>query len=140
MCHSNIIATRLIENQLVLKKSKFPWNVKNNGKKSYVKASACKPLVKPPPRDKTLGIEPEIRFYALEDCDDTEEVEESEILVIHNSSLAAYKKNLVKRKFSYIDTFSHKVPAVVSAMRDLTIGVFDTLDITYPMDVYQRVA
>ena len=35
-----------------------------------VKASAAKPLVKPPPGDKTLCIELDIRFYALEDGDE----------------------------------------------------------------------
>ena len=49
-----------------------------------------KPLVgKPLPRDKTLGIEPGIRFYGLEDGDKNKEEEEAEILVIHYSSLAA---------------------------------------------------
>ena len=56
-----------------------------------VKASAAKPLVKPLPGDKTLGIEPEIRFYVIEDGDDTEKGEEEKILVIHNSILAASK-------------------------------------------------
>ena len=36
----------------------------------------AKPLAgKPPPGDKTHGIEPDIRFYELEDGDNTEEVE-----------------------------------------------------------------
>ena len=45
------------------------------GKKISVKASADKPSVKPLPGDKTLGLEPEIRFYKLEDGDDTAEGE-----------------------------------------------------------------
>ena len=45
--------------------------VKTTSKKVSVKASAAKPLDKPPPRDKTMGIEPEIRFYELEDGYDT---------------------------------------------------------------------
>ena len=76
-------------------------------RKSSVKASAAKPLVNPPPVDKTLGIESAIRFYELEDGDNTKEVEEAEILVIHDSSLVSSKKNLVNRKFPYIDTFNH---------------------------------
>ena len=51
----------------------------------------------------------------------------------------ATKQNLVKRKFPYIDTFSHQVPAVVHTMRDLTSGVFEHLWITSPLDVDQRV-
>ena len=45
-------------------------------KKSSVKDSAAKPPGKPPPRDKTFGIEPAIRFYYIEDGDDTEKLEE----------------------------------------------------------------
>ena len=53
-------------------------------KKIYVKASVDKPSGKPSYGDKTLGIEPAISFYATEDGDETEEGEESEILVIYN--------------------------------------------------------
>ena len=104
---------------------------KTTSKKSLVKASAGKP----PPGDKTLGIEPAINFYTLEDVDYTAEGEEAEILFVHNSSLAASKKNRVTRKFPYIDTFNHAGPAVVNVMRDLTRGVFKHLDITSPMDM-----
>ena len=93
---------------------------KTTSKRISVKASAAKPLGKPLPGDKILGLDPEICFYAIEDGDDTEEGKESEILVVHDSSLALSKKNLVKRKFPYIDMFDHEGPAVVSAMRDLT--------------------
>ena len=68
---------------------------KTISKKISVKASAAKPLGKFPPRDKTIGIDPEICFYAIEDGDETEEVEEAEILVVYDSSLAASKKNLI---------------------------------------------
>ena len=74
-----------------------------------VKDSTSKPLGKPPPGDKTCGIEPTIRFYELENVDDTEKGEEAEILVIYYSSLAAYKQNLVNRQYPYIDTFNHEV-------------------------------
>ena len=87
-----------------------------------------------------MGIDPEIRFYAIEDIDETEEGEESEIPDIHNSRLAVSKKNLIKRKFPYIDTFDHELTALVSAMHELPSGVFEHLDITYPMDVAQRLA
>ena len=36
--------------------------------------------------------------------------------------------------------FNHGGPAVVSAMRDLIVGVFDHLGITSPMGVDKRVA
>ena len=42
--------------------------------------------------------------------------------------------------FPYINTFDHEGPAVVSAMRDLTFGVFEHLEITSPVYVDQRVA
>ena len=72
---------------------------KTTSKKSSVKASAAKTLGKPPPGDKTLGIDPATRLYTIEDSDETEEGEEAEILVIYDSSFAASKKNLVNRKF-----------------------------------------
>ena len=71
-----------------------------------------------------MEVYPVINFYALEDGDDTEEVKESEILVIHDSSLAAYNQKFVKRKFSFINTFDHEGPAEVSAMGNLTSRVF----------------
>ena len=39
--------------------------VKATSKKISVKYSAAKPLVKPPPGDKNLGLEPKIGFYAI---------------------------------------------------------------------------
>ena len=91
-----------------------------------VKSSEAKPSGKtfgnPPPGDKTSGLESAISLYALEDGGNTEEGEESEIPIIHNSSLVESKQNLVKRKFPYIDTFDHEGPTVVSAMWDLTSG------------------
>ena len=52
----------------------------------------------------------------------------------------ASKQNLVKRKFPYINTFDHGGPAVASAMRDLTIGVFEYLEITSHMELDQRIS
>ena len=37
-----------------------------------VKASYANPNVKPPTRDKTLGIETAIQLYEMEECDKTE--------------------------------------------------------------------
>ena len=114
--------------------------VKTTSKKIYVKASAAKPTCKPPPGYTTSGIKPTTRLYAIEDCDKTKEAEESEILIIHDSSLTVSKQNLVKSKFPYIDTFDQKETAVVSTIRDLTSSVFDHSDITSPMDVDQILA
>ena len=47
---------------------------KTISKKSSVKASSDKPSGKPPPRDKILGLDPEIRFYDIEDGDEIKEV------------------------------------------------------------------
>ena len=41
----------------------------------------------------------------------------------------------MKRKFPYIDTFHHKGPVFIGAMHNLTVGVFEHLEITSPMDV-----
>ena len=49
------------------------------------------------------------------------------------------KKNIVKSKFTCINTFDHEVPAVVSAMWDITVGVFEHLDITPKLDIDKRV-
>ena len=42
-----------------------------------MKASTANPSCKPPPGDKTLGFEPAIRFYEIEDDDKTEEGEDA---------------------------------------------------------------
>ena len=47
----------------------------------------------------------------------------------------ATKQNLVKRNFPYINTFDHQGSIVVCAMHDLTVGVFEHIYITPPMDV-----
>ena len=51
--------------------------VKITSKKISVKASAAKPLGKPPPRDKNLGVDTVIYFYAIKYSDETEEREET---------------------------------------------------------------
>ena len=109
-------------------------------KKISVKASASKPLGKPLPGDKTLVLEPAIRYYTLEDGDENSEGEEVEIIVVHYSNFAVSKQNLVKREFPYISTFNHEGPALANTMRDLNRGVFGIIDTTSPMDVYQRVS
>ena len=109
-------------------------------KKSSAKASIAKPLGNPPSGDKIFELEPATRLYEIEDGDDTEKGEEAEILVIYDSSLAAFKQNLVKRQFLYIDTFDHEGPVVINAMRDLNVGVFEHLDIILPTDVDKRLA
>ena len=104
-------------------------NTENSiSKKISVKASASKPLGKPPLVDKWFGLETAIRFYYIEDGYETEKREESEILVVYDSSLASYKQNLVKWQFPYIDTLDHEGPVAINAMRDLIVGVFEHLD------------
>ena len=72
MGHSNFTATCPIENWTILKSQKFRNISKTTGKKILAKDWASNPLVKPPPGDKTLGIDLAICFYELEDVDDTE--------------------------------------------------------------------
>ena len=48
---------------------------KTISKKSSVKYSAAKPLGKPLPGYKTLGLDPNTRFYSIEHVDETEEGE-----------------------------------------------------------------
>ena len=85
MRHSNITATCLIDNLLVLDSYICLLNMANPiSKKSSVKASMDKPLGKPLPGDKTCGFEPDIRIYEIEDGDETEKGEEAEILVVYD--------------------------------------------------------
>ena len=75
MWHSNITATHPIYNQLVLDKYISLLNMENSiSKKIPVKDSAAKPLGKPPPGDKYFGVEPDIRFYDIEDGYEAEKV------------------------------------------------------------------
>ena len=141
MRHSNITATRPIDNQLVLDKDISLLNTaKSISKKSSAKASSANNLVKPSPRDKSFGLEPAIRFYEIEDGDETEKGEKSEILVVYDSSLAESKQNLIKRQFPYIDTFDHEGPVVINTMHNLTSGVFEHLEIISFIDVDKRLA
>ena len=113
---------------------------KTISKKISAKASVANPFGKTMPGDKIFILETEICFYAIEDGDETEEGEDAEILVVYDSILAVSKQNPVKRKFPNIDTFDHEGPVFISAMHDLTVGVFDHLKITSPMDVEKRLA
>ena len=92
--------------------------------RNVAKASTTKPLGKPLPGDKFLGIEPAIRFYEIEDGDKTEEGEESEIFIMRDKILTVTLKNLLKRWLLFIDTFDHTGTSVVQAIRSLTVGVF----------------
>ena len=51
------------------------------------KASTDNPSANPLPRDKYLGLEPDIHFCEIEDGDNTEEGEYAEILIIQYKSL-----------------------------------------------------
>ena len=92
-----------------------------------VKASIANPNGKSTPGDKILGLDPDIQFYEIEDDGKNQEGEYSDILVIHHSSLAQYKQNLIKRKFPYIDKFDHEVLAVIHAMHNITVRVSEHL-------------
>ena len=81
-----------------------------------------------------------ILSYELEYSDKTEGGEEVEILIPHDKSLAAFKKNLVKSKFPYTNAFNHEGLTVISAMHHLTSRVFDYLEINYTMEFYQIIA
>ena len=73
MRHSNINATRLIDNQLLLDKAiSLLTMAKTISNKISIKDLSANPSGKHLPGDKTFGLDPEIRFYAIEDCDETE--------------------------------------------------------------------
>ena len=108
------------------------------GNKSSVKSSAAKTLGKPPFNDKNFGLEPTIRFNAIDDIDEIQKVEEVEIIVVYDSSLASSKQNLIKRQYPYIYTFNQKGPIVIRAMGNITVRAFDHIEITSHMDVDKR--
>ena len=110
-----------------MKKLKKQKLARENSKRKAVNYSTDKPNSKPPPGDKSLGIDPDIRFYKTEDGYLTEEVQEEEILTMHDKILTATKKNIVKRKFPYIDTFENQGPSVVRAMKNIAVRVFEHL-------------
>ena len=60
------------------------------------KALTYNTLVNPLNGDKFVGIDTSIYLYEIEDGDKTKEVEESEILVICDLSLAAIDQKLIK--------------------------------------------
>ena len=62
---------------LCWKSQRFPKHGENTIKKISVKTSTAKPLGKPLPGDKNMGLEPEIYLYTLEDSDDNTEGEEA---------------------------------------------------------------
>ena len=59
---------------------------------------------------------------------------------MHNKSLTATKKNLVKKKFPFIDTFNNTGLTVVRVMHDLTVRLFEHQETTSPTDSDQRIA
>ena len=120
-------------------KFKSPKTARTISKRNSEKASTSKPSGNPPPGDKSLEIEPDIRFYKIEYDDKAEEGEDTEILTIQDKSLVTTKQNLVKTNFPHIDTFDHTGPTVVRTMRDLPGRVFDRLEITSPLDVDKMV-
>ena len=132
MRHGNITATRPIENRLFLiQKKKMAREISLK----TVKASTDNPNDKPHPEDKTPVLEPASRFCEIEDVDNTEEGEEAKNLNINDSSLTATKKNLIKRKFLYIDTFKHEGPTVIRTMRNISVRVFEHPEIASGMYV-----
>ena len=93
----------------------------------------------PMPSDKLIWVDPSVLCYKTEDGDKTEELNEEEILVIHNSSLVAKNQNLVKRRFRWIKKFDYEGPIFFKVMRDLALVVFEHLDITSKLYLYIRI-
>ena len=58
---------------------------------------------------------------------------------MHDKSLASTKQNLVKSKFPFINMFNHQLLTVVHAVCNLTVGVFEHLEITSSMDFGQSI-
>ena len=81
MRHSNITATRSIDNRLLLDKDIYLLNMeKSISKKISFKALAAKPFGKPPLGDKTCGHDTAIHFYDIEEGDKIEEGEKHKYL------------------------------------------------------------
>ena len=74
-------------------------------KRNEVKASTAKPSSKPRPRDKSLGIDPAIRFYLIKEGGNTEEGEKQISLSFTNKAQWQSKQDLWKpfeKGYSYI--------------------------------------
>ena len=70
MRHSKLTDIQKIKCLLVLKD-----HTENTVSLKLIKASTYKPNGNPTPGDKTIGLESAIRFYEIEDADNTEEVQ-----------------------------------------------------------------
>ena len=58
---------------------------------------------------------------------------------MYGSRLTKTKQNFIKSKLPYINNFDYEGPSVISAMRDLTVGVFERVEIAYKLDLYLRI-
>ena len=96
MRYSDITASRPIEKRLVLKKIKIRKYQGPLVREIKQRPQHPRPLGKPLPGDKNFGLELEIRFYKLEDSDETAEGEEAEILVVYDYIFTAIKQDLYK--------------------------------------------
>ena len=59
--------------------------------------------------------------------------------MIGDSILPSSKENIVKMKLSWVDRVDHEVPAVVNAICEQKVGVFEHLKIKSKVDLYIRI-
>ena len=59
---------------------------------------------------------------------------------MYAKSLTETKQNIVKRNFPFIDMFDHTGTSMLRVMRNLTVRVFEHLEITPHSNVYQSIA
>ena len=71
----------------------YPWE------EAYPKASAAKPSGKLPPGDKKFGLDPVIRFYEIEDGDETEKENNQKSLSFTTQALRHLSKTSSRGSF-----------------------------------------
>ena len=104
-----------------------------------MRVSKHKPLTGSPlPWDKYPRLEPDIRFYKLEDNDKSDSGYESVIYIKIDKSSYANNQNTKKLTFQIIKSFGHQVPKVIPMLREVKVSAFEHLFITTWEGIDQR--
>ena len=90
------------------------------------------------PGDKYTGLDPAILFYEVEDDDNYDSGNEAVIHVKIDKSLRDTKQNTKKWTFPVIKYFDHQGPKVIRVLREITVIVFEHLEITTWKGIDQR--
>ena len=114
---------------------------KNNRALTYNNTSG-----KPPPREKPLGLSQRSTSTKWNFTPTKQKTviilkkdNNPKSLLFMTQPLRQLRKTIVRKKLPPINTFNNQGPTVVNLMRDLTVGIFEHLDITAKTDVDKSV-